>query len=881
MAIMSTFPPSNTISPSVRITEKDQSFYDIGNTFHRAGLIGFASKGPIGIPTQITSQTQLTSVFGHPHPEVGDPYLIYAATQYLTVANELWVVRVADTSPVSWEHANTASVDVPSSGGQVLVESSVEDDIVSWDTSKWDSGVMPTVTWDCHANTNSGNGNYSFAHDMYFRWKLNNILSSKTLHILADCNRPAPFTGRVYTANQLVEDLNSQLGSADGIEFYCRTTDDSGNVIPPGARKITLYATNSFGPSASIELVSVIAPACGGAIVADGGTNVLGLGTDMTRAITTSQNTGYPIAGSLHHDGTWDFSSLGSDVDLSLQVVIDGTDSVLVDNVVQIIDLNSLKTLHGGVVSTADVVYAINNAIHTATAGGSVTGGFQAVGGRAGGLGAHGALPVDDLAYTSPKSLTDSTYTNVIGLSSITLMTNMFGADAKLFVKPESTANAYFGFLNTTAQGTSPPVYSGDLDVATGGVILGSENIDGETTFTITADSPGIDGNYTSVIITNDPRQGTFSLDVYNNGTQVEVWGNLTKDQTSRFYVSTFVSIVSDWIRVNDVTSLPYTPTAGTYNLAGGSDGIPADPDDQDKLLMGDITDMSGMYALSEPEQVDIDLIAVPGHCSSAVMEALISLCAQVRMDCMAIIDPPFGLYVEEVVQWHNGIHPLNDTKLDSDFAALYWPWVKVRDGYNAVDVWVPPSGSIMAVYAQSDGLAAPWYAPAGLNRGMVPNVEDVFDRPTLEERDLMYGWRNAVNPIIQFSDIEGFVVWGQKTLQRLPTALDRVNVRRMMFVAEKQIRAASRWLLFEPHDDLFHQQFINMASGILDTIQAGRGLHEYRIQADWTLNTPDRVDRNEFWARIGIQPTKAVEFMFIEFSIHKTDSWDADSQTF
>jgi hypothetical protein len=109
MAILRGFPPSNTISPSVRIKETDLSFYDTGSSFHRAGLVGFASKGPIGIPTRIGTQQELNQVFGFPHPEMGDPYLIYAAQQYLSIANELWVVRVADQSPTSWEQATTSN----------------------------------------------------------------------------------------------------------------------------------------------------------------------------------------------------------------------------------------------------------------------------------------------------------------------------------------------------------------------------------------------------------------------------------------------------------------------------------------------------------------------------------------------------------------------------------------------------------------------------------------------------------------------------------------------------------------------------------------------------------------------------------------------------
>ena len=236
---------------------------------------------------------------------------------------------------------------------------------------------------------------------------------------------------------------------------------------------------------------------------------------------------------------------------------------------------------------------------------------------------------------------------------------------------------------------------------------------------------------------------------------------------------------------------------------------------------------------------------------------------------------------VKEVVAWQNGAHPLNNTRFDSDFGALYWPWVKIYDAYNKVDVWCPPSGSIMAVIARSDFLGAPWFAPAGLNRGVVPNITDVYNRPTLEERDLMYGNRNCVNPIVQFVDTEGFVVWGQKTLQRRPTALDRVNVRRLMFYIEKAIRTASRALLFDPNDEIFRARFVTLAENILNQVQVGRGLTAFIIKADAELNTADVVDRNEFRARIGVQPTRAAEFMFIEFSIHRTGSFVAGAESF
>lgn len=789
MAILRGFPPSNTISPSVRITEKDLSFIAPEQSFHRAGLVGFASKGPVNVPTLIATQRQLTTVFGYPHPESGDPYMLYAAQQYLLVANELYVVRVADEDNVSDERANIAEVDVPSAGGRIVITSGTD-------------------------------GPYVFTTDSFFRWRLNGVLAPKTLVVLAD----------TYSTDQLVEDLNLQVvGDIDGIEF----TNDGGAV--------SVQTTFSFGPDAELELVSVQDSMYGGDVyeVSDPeATNVSGLGTGMTRARVIGSNAQYPA--SYQSVGNYDFTGL---TDMNLQIVVDGTDNVLIDNVVQVIDLADLE---GANWSIAQVVAVINN--QKTENGGSLPGGWTAY------------AEADNLAFR----------------------TDHLGRDARLLVKSDSTADGIFGLENVTKLGTSPIGTSGDASITTYGRVNGDSNDSGATTFTVTADSAGVDGNATQLVIANNIREGNFQIQVYNNGVQLESWGGLTKDETSRFYVETFLSLVSDWIRVTDNTSNLAPPLDGTYSLSGGSDGIPSDPDKQDELLIGSSLAFTGMYALSEPEQIDIDLIACPGHASTSIVTALLDLCQNVRSDCLAIIDPPFGLTVNEILAWQNGTHPLNTTRFDSDFGALYWPWVKLRDNFNRVDIWAPPSGSVMATIALSDGLSAPWYAPAGTNRGIVPNITDVFSRPTLEERDLMYGYRNCINPIVQFVDFDGFVIWGQKTLQRRPTALDRVNVRRLMFYIEKRIRTASRQLLFDPHDDELRQKFVRIATAILTEVQVGRGVTDFRVKCDTELNTPDVIDRNEMRARIGVQPTRAAEFIFIEFSIHRTgDFGDAGAETF
>lgn len=773
MANLRGFPASNTISPSVRITENDLTFISPTTSFHRIGLVGFASKGPINTPTSVTSLTDLVSKFGNPHPDTGDPYLIYAAQQVLRVSSELIVTRVADTDPTSAYQATTAGAIAPATGGLI--------DIIG-------------------ANT----GPFVFAVNSYFSWKLNGVLASKILIVEADT---------YATTDSLVTVLNDQLvPEIDGIEFYTTASDTLG-----------LKSIWAYGSSSTIELVSHQDSIYGGA------SSIVGMGTSMTQAELLGTENKYPddIYTSV---GDWNFSGVSATIlSTALQVVISGTGNVNIDDVVQVIDLSALA---GGTYTTAQVVTEINSQIASLPAGG-----FEAD---------------DD------------------GADHIILRTLAYGSGSRLVVKTDSTVDAVFGLSNATQSGLSPLQVTGDGMTDEAGIVRGASASSGAYSFTIYADSPGIEGNETVVQITNNPNDGTFAFKVFNNGAQVEAWGNLTKNQTSSFYVATYINSQSSFIRVTDNTALSAPPAntgAAGIQLSGGTDGIPVDPDAQDDLIRGNATAGTGLYAFSEPEQVVIDLLAIPGRSSASVVQTLIDVC-EMRQDCLAIIDPPFGLSVNEIIQWQNGVHPLNNVQLNTDFAALYYPWVEQTDVFNNIPVWVPPSGSVMAAYCQSDTFGGPWLAPAGLKRGVVPNINNVFTRPTLEERDLMYGNSNAINPIITYPDITGFVIWGQKTLQRTPTALDRVNVRRMLFYVEKSIKNIGRSYLFEPNTAGTRTSFTSACASVLGRLQQNDGITSFVIKCDEELNTSDVISRNELRARIGIVPTYAVEFIFIEFNL-------------
>jgi phage tail sheath protein FI len=836
MAALPGFPASNTISPSVRIAENDLSFYQQEAVTTTVGMVGFASKGPINQPTFITNQAQLNTVFGYPNPNQSDPYLLYAASQYLLTGNSLWVVRVAETNPTNPNYALTATVDAPASGLAV----------------------------DVTAGSPNVGGHYQMDKDRFLRWRLNGILSYNILVI--------PYINNVvgssykgsnnYSAADLVATLNLQLiPEIDGIQFY----DNLGSLAIR-----TLY---SYGLDSSFEWVSVASMAAGGT------SSPIQMGLGMTIGSTVGANCGYVTSGTVTN-GQFDFSAAGPAP--SLTVYVNGTNNANIDGVPQVIPLKTQGTDNyystaGITLATiiSDINYWINNPTDPFNSG-SLVGGLEAVAG-----------PSYSTATSCPVSGPTTTSTTPCPLGNqLQFNTLTFGRDAQIYVKPSAIAQTIFGFPTTAGVGTTPVGLTSSLTPWCLGLIRGDANTTGAVSLTVNASSPGIEGNSTTIQIRNSLTEGTFQLQVFTRGIWVESWGNLTKNPSATNYVTNQINLYSNYISIIDNTAV-LAPPADTLNtplvLSGGTDGMPADPGLQDDLIIGNPLAMTGLFALSEVEQINIDLIAAPGRTSTDVVLALINLSESVRRDCLAIIDPPFGFGVQEIIQWQNGQSTSNYVPFNSSFAALFWPWVVIYDTFNKKPVWVPPSGSILATMSRSDAISYPWFAAAGLTRGVVPNIMDVFYRPTQAERDQMYGNYNCVNPIVQFAantvaqalNSTGFYVWGNKTLQRRPTALDRVNVRRLMITVEKQISAMAQSLLFEPNDASTRASFTRQATDILQGIQANRGIDPgtgdspgFFVQCDAQLNPPAVVDRNEMRAKIGIKPIKALEFIFIEFTI-------------
>jgi phage tail sheath protein FI len=208
---------------------------------------------------------------------------------------------------------------------------------------------------------------------------------------------------------------------------------------------------------------------------------------------------------------------------------------------------------------------------------------------------------------------------------------------------------------------------------------------------------------------------------------------------------------------------------------------------------------------------------------------------------------------------------------INSSYGALYFPWLKIFDQFNGTEIFIPPSGHAASVFARTEDLAEIWFAPAGLNRGRLITALDTEVDLTQGERDLLYGFNNAVNPIVNFPQ-DGITVFGQRTLQRRDSALDRVNVRMLLIFIKKNAVTLLRNFIFEPNDVTTRVQVDAVMDTFMSDILGRRGVTAYNVIVDETNNTPERIDRNELHVSIFLKPTRAIEFVVLNLVILRSE---------
>jgi hypothetical protein len=424
-----------------------------------------------------------------------------------------------------------------------------------------------------------------------------------------------------------------------------------------------------------------------------------------------------------------------------------------------------------------------------------------------------------------------------------------------------------------------------------------------------------------------DYSRGTFTLLIRsgndNNAQKniLETWNNLSMDVNQPNYIARvigntkpvytysaadgqgYIDVQGDfpnasrYVRVADVAQAQYNtfdnngnyisasysgslPNIGSGSLAGAFNGGIADTN-LGKFMFENITTAAtnaqgftaadyavALNLLNNTDEYQFNLLMTPGlFLNAGTAPAIgsngadpIALC-EGRADALAVVDPvPYGGSITSAKTAANASN--------SSYAATYWPWCQVFSSAMGRLVWVPASVLMGGVFAFNDEVAAPWFAPAGITRGGIPNVTRVERRLSLNDRNNLY--LDNVNPLATFPG-NGVVVFGQKTLQQKATSLDRVNVRRLLIALKGYIGGVARGLVFEQNTATTRNAFLNQINPYLDSVVQRQGLFAYKVVMDESNNTPSVVDRNQLIGQIYIQPTKTAEFVILDFTILPT----------
>jgi hypothetical protein len=338
---------------------------------------------------------------------------------------------------------------------------------------------------------------------------------------------------------------------------------------------------------------------------------------------------------------------------------------------------------------------------------------------------------------------------------------------------------------------------------------------------------------------------------------------------------------------------LEYGHNKFTMPLVGGFDGLDIrEREPFRNSLLDDSSDEKQNYAfhsvkraiesLKDPEVLDMNLLVVPGVTNEGLTNQMIKVCEN-RADAMAIIDLEGGYEPEtensnseasRIGSVSSTITQIKERNLNSSYGCAYYPWVQMQDSNTGVKLWIPPSVAAFGTMASSQEASQVWFAPAGFNRGGLSlgssglSIVNVRDKLTAKNLDALY--ERNVNLIASFLS-EGIVIFGQKTLQAVPSALDRINVRRLVIFLKKEISRLAANVLFEPNVQETWKRFSIPANELLSEVKTGLGISDYRLVLDETTTTPEEIDRNMMYAKLFIKPVYAIEFIGIDFVITNT----------
>lgn len=367
------------------------------------------------------------------------------------------------------------------------------------------------------------------------------------------------------------------------------------------------------------------------------------------------------------------------------------------------------------------------------------------------------------------------------------------------------------------------------------------------------ANSKGSYYNGYKVEVTPAKDGATFTMTIKNSkDLLLETIKDISLAGVEEGFKSNYLNFVSKQSGVTKITK-------GSYELTGGDSGIKG-------LTSAEFITAGKLLASGT---IDMNLFAIPGCSDPAVIKEMLTL-AETRGDCVFIVDPPNNLTADAVADWHNGTGEDNTTKFNSSYGVLYYAWQNIYDSVNGVNVEVPPSVVVAPTIAKSAQQSEIWYPAAGLQRGLINGaLESVFS-PDNATMNNLYTGENSVNCIINDPQV-GLCIFGQKTLYREDSALNRLNVRMLLNYLKRVVVAACRHLTFEPNDRITWNRFEDMVTPVLTRIQNSRGLYEYQVVKGDLIVSDEDIDNYRMPCKILLKPTKSAEEIPIYFTITNT----------
>jgi len=890
-------------SPAIILRERDDSAYAVTSSNTILAVVGYATMGPIGVPTLVTSRNEFEATFG-PASAVS-PWSSLAVYRAFQQGNQILFYRVAETSGSNAAIAAEVAVlnDRQASSGYQEFSSTTSISYGSYQVND---------VYDFRLSVNGGT-----ARDVYIAspssgdWLLSDIATKINTQITSDTQGFQEYDAQTAPVVPALASEYRLKASVDGTDLMSSggsESDDFSVFVDPGdtlseiATKIgSAFAAGTRGYQAwnnggAITLANTTTLAT--ATTYDFNVNVDGVGVQDVQITTGGVSP------------TW--TEVASLMETAINNVFPSNNVTVRAYTGGYIAVQSQTEGASSSVALADDNQAANGTplFDTLNSGGSFD---TAV---AGGAGTAVGYTVAANANTNRVRVTsDST-----GTSSVVALTAPdFGNDLATLIGPVLEANDGEASVAATAAVVDGNVRISTNATGSGSTIAitagtGTDNNNLLTVFPVSAAVEGLDAiaaettdnvlfrakqkgsatNNISVVKssrTNPVTNATVhKIEVFYNNASVESFDNLSLGVNDTAFFVTKINADpdnggSEWIEVeyedNDVNSTIVLPD-GTYTLGTGSDvfttgdalgdydyrvGTDGIPQSGGATLFVNALDSTG--DLGNQERFDYHILITPDNNSEETQNAAIALAESAnRKDFVYIADPPFGLDYKEVVEWHNGTgNHGRSNAINSSYAATYWSWVKEYNAISGEYVWSPPSVFLAAKYMEIDRRFGPWYAVAGDTRGKLQGASDIETSPSLPQRDYIYGDLNAVNPIVNFVS-KGIEVYGQKTLLRDTTALNKLNVRRMVIYAKKLIRRAMEGIVFEPHNPDSWARATNLINSILEPIRQANGLDDYQVVIDSNTNTQDVIAQGIMKGIIKLVPVGTIEIVDLTISI-------------